>query len=79
MRTVIGEHELTNITLHLFNPDGSLINSGVGKSSAADEILKFANTKPLIQVPHDFPVCYVRVMLASIFQRTYLFFSNVQP
>ena len=79
MRVVTGEHQLTNITLHLLNPDGSLINSGVRKSSAVDEILKFANTKPLIQVSHDFPVCYVRVMLASIFQRTYLFFSNFQP
>ena len=56
MRTVIGEHELTNVPLSLFNPDGSLINGGVGKSSAVDEVLKFANVKPLTQVRH---VCYV--------------------
>ena len=59
MRTVIGEHELTNVPLSLFNPDGSLINGGVGKSSAVDEVLKFANAKSLTQVRHDFPVCYV--------------------
>ena len=59
MRTVIGEHKLTNVSLSLFNLDGSLIKSGVGKSSAVDEILKLVNTKPLTQVPHDFPVSYV--------------------
>ena len=46
MRTVIGEHELTNVPLSLFNPHVSLINGGVGKSSAVDEVLKFANAKP---------------------------------
>ena len=50
MRTAIGEHKLTNVPLSLFNPDGSLINSGVGKSSAVDEVLKFANAKSLTQV-----------------------------
>ena len=59
MRTVIGEHKLTNVSLSLFNLDGSLIKSGVGKSSAVDEVLKLVNTKPLTQVPHDFPVSYV--------------------
>ena len=59
MRTVIGEHELINAPLSLFNPDGSLITVGVGKSSAVDEVLKFANAKRLTQVRHDFPVCYV--------------------
>ena len=59
IRTVIGEQKLTNVSLSLFNPDGSLIKIDVGKSSAVDKVLKLANTKPLTQVPHDFPVCYV--------------------
>ena len=59
MRTVIGEQKLTNVSLSLFNPDGSLIKIDVGKSSAVDKVLKLVNTKPLTQVPHDFPVCYV--------------------
>ena len=59
MRTVIGKHESANVPLSLFNPDESLINGAVGKSSAVDIVLKFANAKPLPQIPHDFPVCYV--------------------
>ena len=57
MRTAIGEHELINIALSLLNPNRSLINGGVGKSSAVDEVLKFANAKSLTQIPHDFPIC----------------------
>ena len=41
MRTVIGEQKLTNVSLRLFNPDGSLIKTDFGKSSAVDEVLKF--------------------------------------
>ena len=40
MRSVIGEHKLTNVPLSLFNPDWSLINCGVGKSSAVDEVFE---------------------------------------
>ena len=38
MRTLIEEHELKNVPLSLLKPDESLINSGVGKSNAVDEV-----------------------------------------
>ena len=50
---------MKNVQLSLLNPVRSLIKGDVGKSSAVDEILKFANTKPRTQVPHDFFVCYI--------------------
>ena len=59
MRTVIGEHELTNVPLSLVNPDGNPINGGVGKASALDRILKFTKAKPFNQVPQEFFICYV--------------------
>ena len=54
MRTVTGEHKLTDVPLSILNPDGSLIKGGVGKSSIVDKVFKFANTQPLTQVPYDF-------------------------
>ena len=36
MKTVTGKHEFTNNAI--FNSNGSLINGGVGKSSAVDEV-----------------------------------------
>ena len=59
MWSLIGEREIKNVQLSLLNPVRSLIKGDVGKSSAVDEILKFANTKPRTQVPHDFFVCYI--------------------
>ena len=38
MKTVTGKHEFTNNALSIFNSNGSLINGGVGKSSAVDEV-----------------------------------------
>ena len=58
MRTVIREHELTNVPLSLVNPDGNLTNGGVGKASAVDRILKFTNAKPLNQVPQELFIFY---------------------
>ena len=48
IRTVIGEHELTNVPLNLWNLDGSLVNGGDGKSSTVNQVLNFANVKPLL-------------------------------
>ena len=59
IRAVIGEHKLTNASLNLFSPDGGLMKSDVGKSSAFNEVLKFLYTKSLTHVPHDFPVCCI--------------------
>ena len=47
-RTVIGEHKLTNVPLNLWNLDGSLVNGGDGKSSTVNQVLNFANVKPLL-------------------------------
>ena len=50
---------MTNFSLGLFNLEITFINVGFGKSCAVDKVLKFLNTTPLTQDPHDFFVCYV--------------------
>ena len=54
MVSLIGKREITNVQFSLLDPVRSLIKGDVDKSSAVDEILKFANTNPLTQVPQDF-------------------------
>ena len=60
MRTVIVEHELTNVPLTLCNPNGSLVNGIVGKSSAVDDVIK---TLPTLNLLLKFHMTFLFVML----------------